>query len=247
MTAIVGILCRDGVVIGADSSASFSQGQLRTIEQPYEKIEIIGEHVIVSGTGQIGLAQRFCEQIKKTWEDKGFQKSALDVARHLAKVTTQDFANTSAKQNSYGALVAFPSGHKAHLCEFSILDFQPEFKTDRLWYCSMGSAQPITDTFLAFIREIFWDKELPNLQDGIFAATWTLDHAIRINPGGVNSPIRIAVLENTKKGGLGARLLTDDELGEHHQNIIEAKECLRNYKLKQLPMEPVYVPEIPKA
>ena len=41
MTSVVGILCKDGVVVGTDSSATFDNGQIRTIEQPFEKIEIM--------------------------------------------------------------------------------------------------------------------------------------------------------------------------------------------------------------
>jgi 20S proteasome alpha/beta subunit len=67
MTAIVGIRCKDGVVIGADSSATFTDGgQVRTIEQPTEKkIEIIGDKVIVAGTGSVGHGQRFCAVVRK--------------------------------------------------------------------------------------------------------------------------------------------------------------------------------------
>ena len=51
MTAIVGVLCRDGVVIGTDSSATFTYGPQRTIEQPTEKLSIVDQSVIVAGTG----------------------------------------------------------------------------------------------------------------------------------------------------------------------------------------------------
>ena len=47
MTVIIGVLCKNGVVIGADSSATFSIGTLRTIEQPFEqKIQVIDNHVV---------------------------------------------------------------------------------------------------------------------------------------------------------------------------------------------------------
>ncbi|MDD5094685.1 MAG: hypothetical protein PHV74_09945 [Dehalococcoidia bacterium] len=246
MTSIVGIICKDGVVIGADSSATFDDGQIRTMEQPTEKLEVIGSHVIVAGTGQIGLGQRFCAIVQKTWEAKGFQKSAIDVSRSLSKSTIQDFAETQARPGNYGALVAFPCERKYHLCEFSVRDFQPELKTDHLWYCSMGSAQIITDPFLAFIREIFWKDGRPEVPEAIFAATWTLDHAIKINAGGVNGPIRIAVLEKGKDSQFEARLLSDVELGEHRQNVEEAKTLLRSFRLHHQPVDQITVPPVPK-
>jgi len=57
-------------------------------------------------------------------------------------------------------LVAFPINTDFFLCEFQLSDFQPEFKDKNLWYVSMGSSQPITDTFLAFIRDVFWKDDL---------------------------------------------------------------------------------------
>lgn len=239
MTSIVGIRCHDGIVIGADSSATLASGQFRTVEQPYEKLEIVGDRVIIAGTGQIGLDQRFCAIVQKAWNDKIFQNTAIEVAKLLCKLTHEDFLQTHVNINrgQYGALLAFPAEGKQHLCEFSIDDFQPELKTERLWYASMGSAQTITDSFLAFIREIYWNESLPNIHEATFVATWTIDHAIKINPGGVNGPIRIAVLEKDKKGDFQAHKLSDEELGEHRQNIEGAKEMLRGYKLKHKPTD----------
>jgi 20S proteasome alpha/beta subunit len=52
MTAIVGILCRDGLVIGADSSTTFASSVgSPIIEQPTEKLSLISDCIIVAGTG----------------------------------------------------------------------------------------------------------------------------------------------------------------------------------------------------
>ena len=94
----------------------------------------------------------------------------------------------------------------------------------------MGSSQPITDPFLALIREVFWEDGPPTIQEAVFAATWALEHAIAVNPGGVNGPPRIAVLENAGKGHYAARVLSDAELDEHRQYIAEAKKTLKDFK-----------------
>jgi hypothetical protein len=56
------------------------------------------------------------------------------------------------------------------------------------------------------------------VNDAVFAVTWALEDAVEVNPGGVNDPIRIAVLAK-QKGRLKARVLSDDELREHKQNV----------------------------
>jgi hypothetical protein len=249
MTSIVGILCQDGVVIGADSSVTYVQeGQVRTpmIEQPFEKIDIIDNHVILVGTGAVGQGQRFKDIIQKAWNSKKIQGiDALTAGRILSAEATRDFIGTNAHVGTYGALVAFPCYAKAHLTEFALSDFQPEMKTEKLWFTSMGSAQHITDTFLAFFNVVFCKNTLPNENDGIFATKWTLDHAVAINPGGVNGPVRIAVLEMIGSS-YQARIIPDNELQEHSQAISDAKTALAKFHHDYTSVNHGEVPTIPQ-
>lgn len=237
MTAIVGILCQDGIVVGTDSSATFGVGELRTIEQKTEKITIIDDKIIVAGTGQIGLNQRFCEIVKDCWDNKIF-KDPYKINKELSKRFIQDISETFLDINprapnkfKYGALLAYPLKHDYWLCEFDENLFQPEYKSEKLWYCSMRSAQSITDPFLGLMREIYWEDEIPNVNQAIFATTWTLDHAVKVNAGGVNKPIKLAVLEQNNKKEFRARKLEDEDLAEYRQHVdlikLEMKEGLK--------------------
>lgn len=231
MTAIVGIKASDGIVIGTDSSATFGDGRLRTMEQSCKKLFIIHNKVILTGTGQIGLGQRFNAQLENAFRDKEvLRKSAIEIGKHICQLGINDFASTKAAQGQFGALVAFPAedGKELTLCEFALQDFQPELKTKDICYCSMGSSQPITDPFLAFIRDVFWGDKVPNLQDATFAVHWTLQHAIQTNPGGVNGPANIVVMER-QNGKPTARLLSQSDLDQHSQNLEAAKEYFRKY------------------
>jgi hypothetical protein len=59
-----------------------------------------------------------------------------------------------------------------------------------------------------------------------------LEHAIEVNPGGVNGPAQIAVLD--KAGAQWRpRILGKEEFGEHRQNVNGAYEALRDYRNKQ--------------
>ena len=196
MTILIGVLCKDGVVIGADSSATFDAGGIRTIEQPTKKIDIIDGKIIVAGTGQIGLGQRFSYQIKKAWDTNKLKGPPIEVAKTMSALGISDFIDTKwVDRGQYGALVAFPAEKKSHLCEFQLRDFQPELKTEHLWYVSVGSGQLIVDPFLGLIRKIFWANGQPTTyQDGIFIVVWALQQAIDLNTGGINEPMQIAVL-----------------------------------------------------
>lgn len=238
MTAIAGVLCQEGLVIGADSSATFGVGSLKTIEQPTEKISIVKSSVIVACSGAVGLAQRFTHVVATSYDKKKFSGHYLDVGRHLSQEAIEDFARTQVQQGQLGALVGFGMGDKGpYLCEFGNSDFQPEFKDRKLWFTSLGSGMSITDPFLALMREVFWEKEQPTLQDGIFGVTWAIQHACDVNPGGIKGPVHIAVLERKaeSRGKFGAYLLSDDDLREHYNNIEEAKGVLRQFKESQKP------------
>ena len=72
MTVLIGVRCTDGVVIGADSAATSAAGNIHLLKLASDKIVIVGDRVIVAGTGQIGLGQRFAEQVKHAHEAKLF-------------------------------------------------------------------------------------------------------------------------------------------------------------------------------
>jgi len=131
-----------------------------------------------------------------------------------------------------GALVAFSSGTNPQLCEFDIEHFQPELKTDRIWYGAMGSGQLIVDPFLGLFRKVFWNDGLPSRQDATFAVTWAIQMTIDLNAGGVNGPISIATLFQ-KKGHYEAAMLTDDEINDHLANVDGMIEHIRNYGKEQ--------------
>jgi hypothetical protein len=82
------------------------------------------------------------------------------------------------------------------------------------------------------------------VHDAVFAVTWALEHAVEVNSGGVNDPIRIAVLER-QRGSLKARLLSDDELLEHKQNVAAAYNALRNFRDRQASVETGDSPDVP--
>lgn len=230
MTVLIGLLCQDGIVIGSDSSATFGAGNIRTIEQPVKKIHIIENCVIVAGTGQVGIGQRFTAVVQELWNQNAFakEKSHIEIGKRLSAAGINDFSSTKAERGCYGALVGFPYRNKPYLCELAIADFQPEFKDANMWYVSMGSGQPITDPFLGLMRRVFWKNSIPRLNDGVFAVSWALEHAIDVNPGGIKGPQQIAVLAPTS-GKLSARLMDDSEIAEHIDSVRGAEEHLAKY------------------
>jgi hypothetical protein len=246
MTAIVGVLCTDGVVIGTDSSATFAAGAFHTIEQPTEKLDLIEGRILIAGTGQIGLGQRFKRIVEDSWRAKGFKGEAVEVCRSLCERTIADFASTHAPRGEYGSVIAFPIGGKFFLCEFSVKDFQPELKSNhpRLWYVTLGSAQHITDSFFGLLREILWHDSQPNVRQATFAVVWALEHACDVNAGGVKGPVQIGII-GFDGADPKARVLAPAELEEHVEAIEQAKINLKAV-LRKLDSGEHDVPDVPK-
>lgn len=233
MTSIVGVLCRDGAVIGTDSATVFG-GRNRTIEQRTEKLDIVGEEIILAGAGHLGLRQRFRDIVEDGWRKGLLKKSRpIELGKYFSAATVQDFASTRAPQGAFGAMLAFPCQNRPFLCTFDPEHLQPELIEERLWYDSMGSAKPITDPFLALMRRAFWTTGPPLVYDAVFAVTWALEHAVEVNPGGVNGPIRIAVLERSSGREFRARRLSEEDLLEHKENVEAAYDALRKFRDRQ--------------
>lgn len=233
MTVLVGILCTDGVVIGADSSATFAAGQMRTIEQPTQKIHIIDGQMIVAATGSVGLSQRLVEIIKQLRSNGKLKGEPVEIGKAISAAALIDFGSTMPhlasilmnRQLQFGALVASIHKSKPYLIEFDPCTFQSEFKDDRIWYVSMGSGQQIADPFLGLMRRVFFRGGLPDLPTGTFVVSWALEHTCDVNPGGIKEPFHIAILKEGK-----AAVLAQEDLQEHKEMVKLAYRHLSSFQ-----------------
>lgn len=265
MTLIVGILCSDGVVIAADSAATMGSLGNRTVIQPTKKLEIISERMVLGVSGAVGLGQKFAYELTHAYSASEF--AGKDPVEAMSMISDKfrahlykEFQAAQAAMPIVGngvasspaitmTVVGMVIGEKAHLFQF---DHQgaSEMASEGLPFVSVGSGQPIADPFLSFLRRIFWPNSTPNLNDGIFAALWTLQHAITVNPGGVAGPIHIVTLsqEPTGKGAKTtwvARELSADELQEHGEAVQAAEDKLQHFKDEIV--DSTNAPDIPTA
>lgn len=236
MTLIIGILCSDGIVVGADGAATYttSLGQIRTITQPTPKLRIIGEQVILGLSGPLGLGQSYVEEIEPQVRNRNYLcpwKTVPEARKFLqenlwkhaelswkrAEIVSKTVGQHAMVECLHQTIVAFPIGDNPHLLQLNH-QCHPEEATSNLPFIAIGSGQPTADPFLAFIRRTFWPNSPPALTDGIFAVAWALDYSIKAQPGGISDPKQIIILEK-ENGKWKANQLTQDELGEHMQMI----------------------------
>lgn len=251
MTVLVGVRCTDGVVVGADSVATSAMGNNMLLQIQTDKLFIVGDRIIVAGTGSVGLGQRFHNVLQKAWSDKVFSKPCWDCLRQLTTSALQDFGSTGVQQRppigiGFGALLAAPLDDKAQLVEFGSADLQPEMKDGKVHFVSMGSGQMLADPFVAFISRVLWKGEPPDVKAGMFGVYWALDHTIKYAPGGVGPPIKLAVLQR-RKGQWNARLLEEDELQEQAQHIAQIEDRFGSRPAQAINEATVEPPPVPPA
>src|SRR5690348_9981488 len=210
MTVLVGILCKDGVVIGSDSSATFgSNGQMTIGQQTVQKVTIIEGKIAYAGTGAVGIAQLIIDSIRRGWGDNTFRGLKTPeqmmntvgkrigelIGPYLQTAQIQRHITGEASATLCKSLVAMLVNHRFHLFQF---DFNgaPEMATTQLPFIALGSGQLIADPFLALLKRLLWPNSEPTLAEGRLAAVWAIDHVRRTNPGGVGGPIQLATLTN---------------------------------------------------
>jgi 20S proteasome alpha/beta subunit len=241
MTLIVGILCEDGVVLGADGAATMGSADASTARQPVHKLRC-WDNAIAGFSGAVGMAQRLGSQYgdlrtsnamasKHPTEvmakiGQGFQ-SVLGPEYQILRSVPESLMRQAIPGVLCYSIIAMVVKHKPCLFQFDLLG-RPEMATQDLPFVAIGCGQPIADPFLAFAKRVFWGNAMPKIEQGILATLWTLEHAIDISPGGVADPVQLCVLKQDGKD-FRAHEISEAERQEHHQYIEGMVQKLRDY------------------
>ena len=240
MTLIIGVKCRDGIVIGSDSLETFGTG----IEQEVSnKIEYLARNSLMASAGAVGLSQLIKEKLRISWEAVQNQddvytarilleelswseiKRAMDHASEAQEFLQEDLIPTVLTSS----LVAFPLKGTPVLLRINEIG-QSHDVTSESPFVSIGSGDFQADPFLAFVKRVVWNDRQPDaIDDGVFGVLWALQHVIEVNGGlGVGGSPVIAALQlvdelweaDIRKGPL---------LDQHLQRIAGAENAMSKY------------------
>jgi hypothetical protein len=50
----------------------------------------------------------------------------------------------------------------------------------------------LADPFLAFVSKLLWKSKMPTVEEAKLGVYWVLDHTLKLAPGKVGPPIRLA-------------------------------------------------------
>jgi 20S proteasome alpha/beta subunit len=228
MTVAVGFLCTDGVVIGVDSMLTPSISGLNVGHHKGKKIDILPGNQVYAFAGDQGQAHRFRFLAEGNHAFPAQAAHPIDYPVALSANLIQQFVSTGINQSiNVNTLLAFQHNNIRQCCAFEGA-MQPRLLDADHYYVALGSGKLSADPFLRFLVDIFCHGP-PSVSDAIFLTTWTIQHVIDTNPGGVAGPIRIAALEKVANQWT-ARELPDDEIGEHKEAVESAASALRNWR-----------------
>ncbi len=209
MTIMIGVLCKDGLVIGSDGLSTLTYSGGSTISQKAKKLEIIDNQMVYGLTGYIGLGQIFIEEIKNTINGKDLLRDRpmniiLNIRKALS-ISFEDIVNMTnkaipslgnaiggnVKSNSIGGFLTSNGPTLFHFNEQLI----PTIIKPETPFHSIGCNDQLTDSFMANINRLCWNGTLPTVKEGILSVIWGINKAIELNPM-LGHPIQIIKLEN---------------------------------------------------
>jgi hypothetical protein len=228
MTVAVGFLCSDGVVVGVDSMLTPNMGGLNVGHHKGLKVEVLPGSQVYAFAGDLGLAHRFKFLAEGNHAVAAQKDHPLNYPLAIAGALVAQFSSTGiTNPGVVNTLLAFPHRGVHQCCVFEGA-MQPRLLDQNHYYTALGSGKLSADPFLRFLVDVFCNGP-PTVREAIFLTTWTIQHVIDTNPGGVAGPIRIAVLEDSTSQWQ-ARELPVDEIAEHQQAVESAACALRTWR-----------------
>lgn len=277
MTLIVGVRCKNGVVMGSDSAATFVDGggQYTIRNEESRKIHIIEKKMIFALTGSTAMTGRIQAVLAEIWKREVHRErvklpnqphidelAPADAAEWIRKVlwdkvymvecqaaaVAQNAGWRTTANEAYSAfMLAVP--FKGEKC--SLFAFNavglPDEVSETLFCNNLGSGQPIADPFMGFLRRVLWNDRPPDVQQAILGVAWCLKHAIALHPGGVGGRAQLAVLEFNRGTGWIARQIPEADLAEHEENIRAIENVMRKWQAGELGTQAEPPPEAPSA
>ena len=248
MTAIVGFLCRDGVVIGADGMLTPSLGGAPVGHHKGKKLHAIHGHCLSAYAGDQGMATRFRYVVESASRTLVAADPPMKFLLEVSARFSTQLERTKAAATGLETMLAFgcDGGHALSVFDG---DAQPLLLDADSFYAALGATKTAADPFLRFLVDIFCSNGPPPISDAIFLTLWTLQHVIDAGPGGAAEPISIGVLHHVADSWR-ARIVSVDDLQEHREAIGSATSALRVWRrdASQNSMAaPATVPLVPSA
>jgi len=245
MTLVLGVMCQDGVVIGADSAVTYTtSGGFQTVQLSTKKIWPIADNkMLFAASGDVGLAQRIQGEIEEFWKNldsissinyvrdsiERCAKRVLEPRFRTLEFIPQEMRGEALSSAMCYSLLAFIRDEQFHMLHLGVNATLTEFGLE-MPFVSIGSGQPMADPLFGFLKNALWPSGRFYVSDAELVIAWILDTVIHINPGGVGGEKVIYRLTKDNSNLPIVLEVTNERIGETMQFIQDATEVLRKYK-----------------
>jgi hypothetical protein len=229
MTVVVAFFCPDGVVIAADSMITPGMGGISVGHHHGLKVSVLAGQQLFAFAGDQGQSDRVKIMANGNHAIIATRDHPIDYPIAITQGIIQQFQSTGiAGAINTNPILSFVHQNQYVCCVFEGA-MQPRLLDAAHYYVAVGSGKLSADPFLRFITDVFCNGSQPTVAEAILLATWTVQHVIDVNPGGVAGPIRVGILRE-EGGAKIARLLSDAEIVEHQQAVESAIVALRKWR-----------------
>lgn len=248
MTIIVGALCEDGAVFGADESMTVTipGGGHAIATHRTDKIRLLcGGRAAFLHTGDVGVGQR-TSAVLEAWvaASKNLYQASTDTImrdfktklveaysdeplvllarKHAEKgqIGNPDyFTEMSVKHLMSGILVTQSKGGVAVMA-YEGLKSLTYLEKGRIHHFVNGSGLGTGDPFLAFIQRVLWRGTIPSRRDALLGVYWTIRHAINTgSSSGVGGNPALGLITVDAGKAVNCTKLPDAEVAELEATI----------------------------
>ena len=242
MTVLIGLLCSNGAVLGADRAVTHTDSsKMPVAEGELQKITVFeGGRAAVAISGNVGGGQLVVDSLRKFSDETagGASKSrteavALDTIREALQQRSNDYLRAfkelgfqglpasewikDASKKVIGSGIYIRGVGSGGKCRPCVVTFDGGYEVEHLQdgvpFSAAGTGSHFAIPYMLMLRELLFLKVLPDVDQGMKAVYWALDATIRARAGfGVGQGIDLAVLQATMDGSFRVRLLVQGEL-----------------------------------
>ncbi len=165
MTVVLGLLCKDGVVLGADGASSIVDRNLNIgYEKARIKIWLEGNTTLGATAGRAEFGQSCRYGVRRLLQDSASPLTdVLAFGDALSAFVRQDFEKWGLKFEGDEALIAVDLGKRPGLFQLSGFNMFPSIIQPESWSQAIGNSSQIIEPFFEFLKDTFWSDALPTV------------------------------------------------------------------------------------
>ena len=244
MTLILGINCKDGIVMASDGVNTTTSIQDWVHQPANKKIEIYDD-LIIGCAGSLSLNDKIMSELNQLYvsNDKFKSLSIFEIIKKIEYRIKQAVQEEIKKHKEYiaifkkaseletkeqiGCLMAFPCNDKLMLIHFDWASGSAT-RIEDVTFSAIGWFSLNVLSYLTFIQKNLCKDSQLTKEEGIFSAMLAMKHAIDFSALKISEPIKIYLL-HFQNGKSLCQELTGQELQLYENKVLEFESYLKKF------------------